>query len=289
MVPEKRMLRTLRTVLATFATACLAVACGQSKSVQGVSAGSGTAVGGASGGALNGATACTSKTNCPAAAADVSANFQPSGALLGFIGEPVDWEFHGLDRNTVNADQQTSGRTVTVLLDKVPEGSTISPGTDSGKVVSDVKLNWTPTQAQSGQLTIILRDMDRCMKDEAADFCNAYTLHEKYDTKMAAVAWQVVDKSQLQAQIDQQAGGGGAGGTEAATGGGGGNVINVANVNCGTTPSTNGQIMTNGVMSGVKILTNPVGGLLGMLTSPSILGSLTGSSSSSTDKPKQCT
>jgi hypothetical protein len=142
---------------------------------------------------------CKSKENCPPVAAQPNANFAPSGALLGYVGEPVNWTFTGIDTKSMAPDQASSTRRVMVLLDRIPSEAQFVPGKNEPLSVK-VKIEWTPQKVYAGkQLDIILRDMDRCVMDLGEDECNEYSLKEKYDTK-ETVPWEIADKDALQAQ-----------------------------------------------------------------------------------------
>lgn len=199
----------------------------------------------------NGENPCKSKDNCKPTANDISASFAPSGALIGFVGEPVNWDFHGVDTLSMDPGSNTSGRKVVVLLDRIPADAQISPG-KGDKLDSHTRIDWTPTKVYAKkELDIILRDYDRCVVDLSEDECNSYSFKKEYDTKQT-VPWEIADRDELQAQI-------------AAGGGASGNVVNVANPNCGPAPTTEGQITTSLFTTGLGALMNPQAALPGLL------------------------
>lgn len=205
-------------------------------------------------GGSSGQNPCKSKDDCPAAGSDINGTFAPSGALIGFVGEPVNWDFHGVDTKSMSADNQTSGRKVVVLFDRVPSDAQISPGKGE-KLDSHAKIDWTPQKVYAGkELDIILRDYDRCVAENDEEACNTYSFKKDYDVKQT-VRWEIADRDQLQAQLAQ---GGGAGAT--------GNVVNVANPNCGPAPTSSGQITTSLFTSGIGMILNPQAALPGLLS-----------------------
>jgi len=212
---------------------------------------------------------CKSKADCKSATLDVWASFSSSGALIGIIGQPVTWEFYGLDRDSISADQKSSVRLVTVLLDNVPDGSTIDPAPSAGKVAQEAKIEWTPSQAQTGKLDVIVRDMERCLINESADFCNKYAFHADYDQRIKEVQWQVVDKSALDNQVQ----------ATAAAAPDPGSTVAASNANCnGQTGTSTSQAFGSGLSSVLGILGG--GGLLSQ--APSLLGGLMGSGTNAT-------
>ncbi len=203
----------------------------------------------------SGENACKSKDDCPPTASDISATFAPSGALIGFVGEPVNWDFHGVDTKSISADAQSSGRKVVVLLDRVPSDAQIVPG-KGDKLDAHARIDWTPAKVYAKkELDIILRDYERCVMDLSEDDCNTYSFKKDYDVKQT-VPWEIADRDQLQAQLAT-----GAGGTGAT-----GNVVNVANPNCGPATTTNGAINTTLFTTGLGVLLNPKAALPGLLS-----------------------
>lgn len=143
---------------------------------------------------------CKTSQACRPIAADISASFSADGRLVGMAGQPVNWEFHGVDRNTANPDQDSSSRRVMVLLDKVPDGSVIMPSPSTTSVLTTVaKLAWTPQHASDGKIDVIVRDFDRCILNESQDRCNKYAFLKAYDTKFQDIPWVVIDQAEIDA------------------------------------------------------------------------------------------
>jgi hypothetical protein len=218
--------------------------------------------------ALTGSASCT-KDKCEPADLNVSANFAASGLLMGFAGEPVNWTFYGIDKNTQTADGLSSDRRVVVLLNDVPKGSSISPDKDSGELATEVRIDWTPDKPQRGKMEFIARDYDRCLLNESKEFCNKYIYHKEYDRRIPANNWEVLDKEEIQASAG--------GGSEGAD-----NVVNVSNPDCGK-PTTDSQINGQILNIGLKVLMG--GGLESIL--PSLAGSVLGGSTQTTN-PTEC-
>jgi hypothetical protein len=235
-----------QVLVARFTTLCVVVggawlvsACGSSKA-KSVDVGAGAGADASAG--------CT-KDSCPPAEPDYSATVAPSGELIGFLNEPVAWTLYGVDRKTMT-DQQTSSRRVVVLLNKIPQGATVTPWRED-ELKPQVTFTWTPTVQATGTMDVILRDYDRCIADEGEDECNSYVLKEEFDVQLAAnLAWRVVDRAQVQAA--QNASGG-----STLPGGTGGTVVNVSNPNCGPNPTTDQQIQGQLMGKLLPVLTNP--------------------------------
>lgn len=220
--------------------------------------------------ALTGSASCT-KEKCEPADLYVSANFAASGLLMGFAGEPVNWNFYGIDKNTQSADGLSSDRRVVVLLNDVPKGSTIFPEKGSSELSTEARIDWTPDKPQRGKMEFIARDYDRCLLNESKDFCNKYTFHKEYDRRFPSNNWEVLDKEVVQASA-----GDGSTGDDS--------VVNVSNPDCGN-PTTDADINKGMLDIGLKVLMG--GGLESIL--PSLAGSVLGTSGSGqTTNPTEC-
>lgn len=157
--------------------------------------------GGNSGLGINGASNCKSKTDCPMADPGYGANMAPAGVFVGWVDKPVDWRVFGIDEKTKNPDGISSARRMVVLLDKVPEGSTITPFSGE-KLSNEAGLQWTPTSEESGKLDIIVRDYERCVMDKKAEgYCDAYKFLEAYDKRFKGVRWEVKDQEKLEEDL----------------------------------------------------------------------------------------
>lgn len=198
------------------------------------------------GGSASGA--CESVDDCPEANMDVaSPGFTKSG-LMGFVGEPVPWEFEGIDLNSRD-------RRVAVLLNNIPANSKLTPS-DRADVKS--RIDWTPEQRlKSGkQLEIYMRDLDRCEISEVdPEICRTYRFLEAYDKK-SAVDWEIVAKDDLEDEANASAAPAGT-----ATGGG----DNAAVVNVSKPPCTPQASSPTGGVGGLSTVLGGLGGGFGGL------------------------
>jgi hypothetical protein len=216
--------------------------------------------------ALTGST-CT-KEKCPPADLHVSANFAASGILIGFSGEPVNWNFYGIDKNTKSADGMSSTRKVVVLLNDVPKGSDISPA-KSAELSSETRIEWTPTKVARGKMEFIARDYDRCLLKETRATCNKYVFLTDYDRRFSDNSWEILDKEAVEdmaGELEDQDG-----------------VVNVSDKDCGT-PTSDAALNMSMLKLGLSVLQG--GGLNAIL--PSLAGSLLGGGDSTPAKPTEC-
>jgi hypothetical protein len=215
--------------------------------------------------ALTGST-CT-KDKCPPADLYVSANFAASGILIGFIGQPVNWNFYGIDKNTQSADGMSSTRKVVVLLNDVPKGSEISSA-KSGELSSETRIEWTPTKEVRGKIEFIARDYERCLLKETKATCNKYVFLTDYDRRFSDNSWEVLDKEKVEEIADDIDDVDGA--------------VNVSDKDCGT-PTSDAAMKMSILKIGLSVLQG--GGLSAIL--PSLAGGLLGGESTPA-KPTEC-
>lgn len=184
---------------------------------------------------LNAASNCKSKTDCPDAVAGFGANMAPGGSYVGWMGESINWRAFGIDENTKSVDGTTSTRRMTVLLDKVPEGSSIVPGVKD-KLKNEAFIEWTPKKESKGKLDVIVRDAERCEVERGTDgYCNTYNFLSDYDVRFKDLRWEIKDKDALAEQI--------ADGTLSAEDGG------VAGTNCTGASTTTDKLLNAQVMN----------------------------------------
>ncbi len=140
---------------------------------------------------------------CPATSSQIGATFASPGQLLALVGQPVAWEFYGIDADTVNEDGLSSVRRVTVLLDKIPSGSAITPAVKKESLAVQAQIVWTPAKEGSGAVDVIVRDQERCELLENAASCQQYAFLKDYDTRFAGIKWEVMNQEAYDAMIAQ--------------------------------------------------------------------------------------
>jgi len=210
---------------------------------------------------------CT-KEKCPPADLYVAANFAPSGLLIGFVGEAVNWNFYGIDKNTQSADGISSARKVVVLLNDVPKGSEILPA-KSADLASEASIEWKPTKEARGKIEFIARDYERCMLKESKATCNKYSFLADYDRRFSDNSWEALDRERVEemaGELDDEDG-----------------IVDVAGKDCGS-GNSDSQVNMSILKIGVSVLQG--GGLEAIL--PSLAGSLLGGGSSTPANPTDC-
>ena len=247
--------------------ALVLVGCGgKSKSVAAPIAGSG-------GSGLNAASNCRSKDDCPRAEPDFAANMAAGGAFVGWMGEAVTWKVSGIDANTKNPDGLTSSRRMFVLLDKVPEGSDIKPGSGDD-LKSDATIDWTPKKQSSGKLDVIVRDAERCEMEKSKEYCQSYKFLEGFDKRFKDVHWEIKDRDAFADEV--------ANGNVGADG-----AVVVSDPNCGGAPAatTDGQITAKVLGTFIQMLASPASILT---TGMTMFSSGIGASAGAKPDPTQC-
>lgn len=189
---------------------------------------------------------------------DIHSNgFSSQGGLLGYVGEPVPWDFEGFDSNSTT-------RRIAVLLNKTPAGAEVEPPISSTAVYSSVRIVWTPEERQrsSRDLEVHLRDLDGCLQELPADQCNnGKKSIPKFDT-VKKLSWQIIERDQNagdanESDSDQDA-------------------LNASNSNC-PQPNSDQNMLGGLIQTGISVLTGGAASLPQLL--PGLLSQIGGGNS----------
>jgi hypothetical protein len=166
-----------------------------------------------------------------------ASNIDSDGALLGYVNEAISWDITGTDLSG-------SGRTVGILLNKYPKGSTISPK-PTKSVENTARIEWISSSSgrSKNDIMVIMRDLDRCrMMESKKENCNVDAKLSAYD-KEGSIAWRITTPDDLVGDTT------------------GGEVVHVSDPNCGQNATTDGQITGKMLQVGIGVLTGGVAGL----------------------------
>ena len=126
---------------------------------------------------------CKKKDSCPPASPELLLQGSSSGGFTGQQGTRLSWRLNAFDRA-----QPT--RRLAIFTRGLPSTATTEPDFTQ-KITNEIRISYTPPQAESGVVEVFIRDYDRCLVTETEKpVCLSSIFNPAYDRQQPNIQYQ---------------------------------------------------------------------------------------------------